>query len=349
MDKTSHLRLVMLGPTAETRSCAAAVVAAYRDHGLFKRWPLRYLATHGEPGTPGNLKLALQATRELGEILGEQRRAVIHLHTRFGGGFWRDAGFMAIALAAHCPVIVQFHGGGAERFHDALGAPLRAAFGWLLGRATCVTVAHESQRAWLRGVAREAHVLCVPGPLPALELAREPAAPNMILFLGRLAADKGIYDLLEAVAAVRASVPDVRLVCAGDGERAAVARQAERLGIADAVKFTGWVGPSGKRALLESAAVFALPSYGEALPMSLLEALGAGVPTVTTPVGAIPEVVADGVTGCLVAPGDQAGLKRALAKLLLDRAYATRLGDAARRSVQARFGAARGGAVLARL
>jgi glycosyltransferase involved in cell wall biosynthesis len=75
--------------------------------------------------------------------------------------------------------------------------------------------------------------------------------------------------------------------------------------------------------------------------MSLLEALGAGVPAVATPVGAVPDVVADGVTGCLVAPGDQAGLKRALAKLLLDRAYATRLGDAARRSVQARFGAAR--------
>ena len=341
MDKTSHLRLVMLGPAAETRSCAAAVVATYRDHGLFKRWPVRYLATHGEPRAPGNLALALRATRELGEILGEHRRVVMHVHTQFSGGFWRDAAFMSIALAARCPVILQFHGGGAERFHDALGGPLRALFSWLLGRAACVMVPHESQRAWLRGVAREAHVVCVPSPLPTLEVSREPAASNMILFLGRLAAEKGIYDLLEALAGLRASVPDVRLVCAGEGERAAVARHAERLGIADAVKFTGWVGPSGKRALLESAAVFALPSYGEALPMSLLEALAAGVPAVATPVGAVPDVVADGVTGCLVAPGDQAGLRRALAKLLLDRSYAVRLGEAARRSVRLRFGADR--------
>jgi glycosyltransferase involved in cell wall biosynthesis len=87
--------------------------------------------------------------------------------------------------------------------------------------------------------------------------------------------------------------------------------------------------------------VFALPSYGEALPMSLLEALSAGLPAVATPVGAVPDVVVDGVTGCLVAPGDQAGLKRALSKLLLDRAYAARLGDAARRSVRLRFGADR--------
>src|SRR5205823_160349 len=82
------------------------------------------------------------------------------------------------------------------------------------------------------------------------------------------------------------------------------------LGIADAVKFTGWVGPSGKRALLESAAVFALPSYDEALPLSLLEAMSAGVPAVVSPVGGIPEVVVDGVSGLLVAPGDVATLER---------------------------------------
>jgi glycosyltransferase involved in cell wall biosynthesis len=341
MDTTSHLRLVMLGPSAETRSSAAAAVAAYREHGLFGRWPVRYLATHGEPGAAGNLGLALKATREFGELLGEHRRVVLHVHSAFGKGFWRDAAFMAIALAARCPVILQFHGGGAERFHDALSAPLRALFAWLVSHTACVVVPHESQRAWLRGVAREANAVCVPPALPKLDVRREEAGPNMILFLGRLTAEKGVFDLLEAVAALRASVPDVRLICAGDGDRTAVARYAERLGIADGVKFTGWVGPSGKRALLESAAAFALPSYTESLPVSLLEALGAGVPTVATPVGAIPDVLVDGVTGHLVAPGDKAGLKRALAKLLLDRPAAARLGETARQSVRLRFAADR--------
>src|SRR5205814_3990716 len=128
---------------------------------------------------------------------------------------------------------------------------------------------------------------------------------NLILFLGKLAPSKGIFDLLEAVAALRPDAADVRLVCAGDGDRIAVARYAERLGIADAVKFTGWVGPSGKRALLENAAVFALPSYDETLPMSVLEAMSAGVPVVASPVGGISEVVVDGVSGFLVAPGDK--------------------------------------------
>jgi glycosyltransferase involved in cell wall biosynthesis len=126
-------------------------------------------------------------------------------------------------------------------------------------------------------------------------------------------------------------------VCAGDGQRIAVARFAEHLGIADAIKFTGWVGPSGKRALLETAAVFALPSYDEALPIGLCEAMAAGVPAVVSPVGGIPEVVTDGVSGFLVAPGDKATLERQLRSLLTDRALAARLGAAARETARLRF------------
>ena len=107
------------------------------------------------------------------------------------------------------------------------------------------------------------------------------------------------------------------------------------------MKFTGWVGPSGKRALLESAAVYALPSYDEGMPMSLLEAMAAGVPAVASPVGGIPEVVVDGVSGLLAAPGDAATLHRHLRRLLLDRGLGERIGAAGRETVRARFAAER--------
>jgi glycosyltransferase involved in cell wall biosynthesis len=188
----------------------------------------------------------------------------------------------------------------------------------------------------VRSVSRSANTVIVPPPV-ALEISPEQARPNLVLFLGRLEASKGLYDLLEAIARLRSAVPDVRLACAGDGDRIGVARYAERLGIADAVKFTGWVGPSGKRALLEHAAVFALPSYDEAMPVSLAEAMSAGVPVVATPVGGIPEVVVDGANGYLVAPGDKAGLERALRRLLLDRPLAARLGAAAREAARRKF------------
>ena len=148
----------------------------------------------------------------------------------------------------------------------------------MLERAAGVLVPTELLKHWARATARHADVTCLPNPVAVEPLAKDPARPNLVLFLGHMAPDKGVFDLLEALAAVSVDVPDLRLVCAGDGDRVAVARYAERLGIAELVKFTGWVGPSGKRALFEAAAVLAAPSYDAALPMSMLEAMAAGVP-----------------------------------------------------------------------
>ena len=331
-------RLIMLGAENETRGSIAAVVDAYRAHGLFRRWPIDYLPTHGDGSAARNAALTLGAFRRFAALLARHRHALVHIHLCARGNAMRDAAFMAAALAARSPLVVQMHGAGLEHTH---GGPLMRS---LLERAACVIIPCESMRTWVRSVARDAQAVCLPNPVlsfGAPDVAPLARRPNLILFLGRLEASKGIFDLLEAVAALRNAVPDVRLVCAGDGQRIAVARYAERLGIADAVKFTGWVGPSGKRALLETAAVFALPSYDEALPNGLCEAMAAGVPAVVSPVGGIPEVVTDGVSGLLVAPGDKATLERQLRRLLVDRAVGAQLGAAARETARMRFAAER--------
>ena len=326
----SYSQLVMFGAASETRGSIASVVEAYRAHGLFKRWLIEYLPTHGDAGAARNAALALRALRDFALLLARHGRMPVHLHLSARGNAARDATFVAAAAAARCPLLLQLHGAGFERSHGA------ALMRRMLDSAACVLVPSQSMRSWVRSVARNAHTICLPSPVPC-EVLPQQSRPSLVLFLGRMEPGKGVYDLLEAVAALRAAVPDVRLVCAGDGDRIAVARYAERLGIADAVKFTGWVGPSGKRALFEAAAVFALPSYEEALPISLLEAMAAGVPVVASAVGGIPEVVADGVSGYLVAPGDKASLERSLRRLLLDRALGERIGAAARETARLRF------------
>jgi glycosyltransferase involved in cell wall biosynthesis len=320
----------MLGAAPETHGSIAAAVDAYRAHGLFKRWPIEYLPTHGGGGPARNAGLAFDALRRFAALLARHGNMPVHLHLSARGKPALDWAFATAARAARCPLVLQLHGAGFERSH---GEPLMRR---LLERAACVLIACEAQRAWVRSLARDAHTVCLSHPV-AQEAATQRARGNLVLFLGRMEAGKGIFDLLEAVAALRGAVPDVRLVCAGDGDRIAVARYAERLGIADAVKFTGWVGPSGKRALFESAAVFALPAYDASLPVSLPEAMAAGVPVVASSVGGIPEIVSDGTSGFLVAPGDKAGLERALRKLLTDAALAARIGAAGRETARLRF------------
>ena len=320
----------MLGAAPDTRSGIAAVIDAYRAGGLFKRWPIELLPTHGDGGPALSAALGLRALKDFGVLLARHHRLVVHVHTR-ARRLSADAVFVCAALAARCPVLLHLHGGGFERL--AHTPPLR----WLLESVACVATPSESLRAWVRGVARNAQAVCVPSPVAIAEAPAPAERANIVLFLGRLEAGKGIFELLEALARLRPAVPDVRLVCAGRGERIAVARYAERLGVADAVRFTGQVGPSGKRALLESAAVYAAPSYDEGLPISLLEAMAAGVPVIASAVGGIPEAVVDGVSGFLFAPGDKATLERLLRLLLAERSLAARVGAAARESARLRF------------
>ncbi len=337
MQTRLYSTIAMLGVAPETRSGIAALVESYRTNGLFKRWPIQYIPTSCDGTLAEKAIVAAKAARDFASLLVQKRHLVVHVHAASGSGLWREEVFMGAALAAGSPLVVHLHGNGFDR-----------SIRWFLERAAAVCVPCDAMRVWVRSVARRADVLVAPPPV-ATSVPEAAPKPNLILFLGRLEADKGVYDLLDAVARVRAAVPDLRLVCAGDGDRIGVAHYAERLGIADAVKFTGWVGPSGKRALLEHAAIFALPSYDEALPVSLVEAMSAGLPVVASPVGGIAEVVADGASGFLVAPGDKGALERALRRLLLDRALAARMGTAARETAKARFSPERALPVLENL
>jgi glycosyltransferase involved in cell wall biosynthesis len=345
MEEKLLSQVIMLGAEAETRGSIAAVVEAYRAHGFFKRWPVRYLATQAGGGVLERTRHTLKALGAFASLLGRERRAAVHVHTG-ACTFWHDSAFIGVALAARRPLILHLHGGGFERMLDTASGPARAVFQAILERAAAIVVPFESLGSWVRRLHRSAPVSCIPSPVSLPQVRRDGIRANLVLFLGKLDAGKGIFDLLEAVAALRPAIPDVRLVCAGEGDRAAVARYADRLGIGSAVKFTGWIGPSGKRALLESAAVFALPCYSAGLPIGLLEAMSAGLPVIAAPVGGIPEVVADSVSGMLVAPGDTATLSRHLRKLLLDPALSARIGAAARESVRRRHSPER---TLARL
>lgn len=330
-----YQRLVMLGTAFETRGGIAAVVNAYRAQGLFERWPIDYLPTHCDGGV---LRKLLRAARELGMLmllLARHRRVVMHVHGASRASFWRKSVFMTIGMLARCPVIFHLHGGGFARFYEAeCGAVRRRIIRFFLDRAACVIVLSDRWRDWIATVTKNQRIVCIPNPVPSVEERPAKRRRNIVLFLGRLERGKGIFDLLDTIASLRAAIPDIRLVCAGDGDIGSVARHAERLGIEDAVSFPGWVGPAEKQSLMRLAAVYVLPSYAEGLPMSMLEAMAEGLPVVATGVGGIPDVVTDGVNGYLFEPGDTAGLERLLRRLMHDPELGKRMAQAARETVR---------------
>ncbi|OAI41815.1 hypothetical protein AYO38_03435 [bacterium SCGC AG-212-C10] len=145
-----------------------------------------------------------------------------------------------------------------------------------------------------------------------------PGDGTVIGVVSRLAeARKGIHHFLDMAGDVAASIPEARFLIVGDGPlRSALEQQAERLGIRNLVTFAGEQEdvPRALRAM----DIFVLPSLQEGGPYTLLEALAAGVPVVTTPVGLAPELLADGETALVVPPADPGALARAVIRLASD-------------------------------
>jgi glycosyltransferase involved in cell wall biosynthesis len=133
-------------------------------------------------------------------------------------------------------------------------------------------------------------------------------------------------------------VARVHLTIAGSGpEEARLKKRVRDRRLTGHVAFAGPVFGEEKARLLAASDVLLLPSYSEGLPYALLEAMAAGAVPVATPVGAIPDVVTEGVHGRLVAPKDAHAIADALAALDADRAALARMSEACRRRIAAGY------------
>jgi glycosyltransferase involved in cell wall biosynthesis len=180
----------------------------------------------------------------------------------------------------------------------------------------------------------------------AVEAAREgarrslgiPAEARVIGTVGRLVPEKGTACLLEAFARLAAADPSLRLLCAGEGPlRAGLLARSGKLGLADRVLLPGF--REDLAAVLAAVDVFALPSVTEGHPLSLLEAMAAGLPLAASRIPAVSEVLGSAAGGIVptFAPGDAEGLALALGRLLEDAELAARCGRELRGIVAERF------------
>jgi glycogen synthase len=145
-----------------------------------------------------------------------------------------------------------------------------------------------------------------------------------VLFVGRLAPQKGVSTLVEAAGLLKE--PSAQVLLVGDGpERSKLERDAERLGVDDRLHFVGFFAHERLPAVLAHADLLVLPSLYEELGTVLLEAMQAALPIVASRTGGIPDLIEDGVNGMLVPAGDPEALARAIDRLLADRDLARRL------------------------
>lgn len=241
---------------------------------------------------------------------------VLHCHGAYPPGFVG----LAYRRLTGVPMVVRPHGsdilpGEWIRRHEGL-AP----------RVARVMREADAVIAQGRELAREAEALGAPagrirvianGVETPATARRAPGEPPLLVAMGSLTPKKGFDRLLQALPAVSAAVPGVRLILAGEGpERDRLRALALELGVEAAVEFPGAVVGAAKEELFSQAALAIVPSRREPFSNLLLELLAVGCPVVATAVGGTPEILGDPPAGVLVPPEDPDSLARAVTDLL---------------------------------
>lgn len=286
-----------------------------------------------ELSSPMHVAAALKFCR----LLMKGKFQIVHSHM-----FWSSVFASPVARACRVPVVVEtLHGTEAWR------TGWKASF--VVDRAATRFVSHyvavcESDAQFLKNKKKVAadkitiihngiDVRRFAAPSTTRKAMREALGFSetdcVLIMVARFHPGKGHRVVLEAMRRLLPLHPQLKLICLGEGAAEAKLRsECEASGLMHNVRFLGY--QPNVPEWLAAADVNVLPSFYEGLPLTVLEAMAAGLPTVASKVGGIPEAIEDGVSGFLVPPGDPEKLARAISILAGDAAVRNRMGNAAR-------------------
>lgn len=308
----------MVGTSRETKGGISTVIESYIHSGFFSKYYVCYIASHCDGTFFDKLKCALDGLFKILNVLLTFRSNVFHFHVASRSSFWRKTIFIILAKLLNKKIIFHLHGAEFKLFYEEeLSWFGRAVASAVMNRADVILALSPSWAEWLSTCATKPKIIVLENSIAPLSLPTSDSLnTKQLLFLGRIGARKGFWDLLISLKSLHDRGVDFNFVAGGDGEIEKAKALVLEYGLQDKVKFVGWVRNIQKLELLGSSSIFLLPSYNEGMPMSVLEAMAAGVPIVSTKIGGIPEQITDGVEGYLIEPGDTTALTDRLEMLL---------------------------------
>lgn len=252
---------------------------------------------------------------------------LFHLHVADYGSLYRKLAYLEQVKALGVPALVHLNGYGTAHMLET-SAVHRTAFERMFRLADGVITQGSEAARMVRRHGGRAIVLSNPVDCERFERegGRSAADEVVVLFMGIFGDRKGTFDLVEVIPGLSSRFPNVRFRFGGNGEvdrlRAAVRGM-------DNVEVLGWIDGAEVPKAFHGADVYCLPSYGEGQPISVLEAMAAELPVVTTGVSSTPDALDDGVEGFLIEPGDLCALEERLSVLIGDEARRLEMGRAA--------------------
>ncbi len=304
----------------------AAVVNGYHGSRLEKDYKIIYVESYKDGGKITKLLKGISGYFHFVKVIIGDKPELVHIHSSFGPSFYRKIPFVIIASWARIPIVNHIHGADFNIFYLDASDKKKKLIKNIYSRCSKLVALSEEWKERLIKIVPENKISIIENYSVIHEEAYEAKlnreSNNEVLFLGELGQRKGCYDIPKVVKLVAKDVPNVKFILCGAGNVQDVEKIKEKvheLDIEKNVEFPGWVRDKKKDAVLCSADLFFLPSYNEGMPMSILDAMGYGLPIVSTNVGGIPKIVRNGENGICCAAGDVDSFAKGIIRILKDK------------------------------
>lgn len=331
------MSIVLVGPSLSQRGGIVSVIQALRGFLSSKNIQVDVISTTTDGGTIRKILTFMHSWLSVVRICLLNNKSIVHLHMSSGGSCLRKSILGLTCWLFKTNYIIHLHSGRFDTFYtQELNRSSKSFVNFVFRKADNIIVLSQAMKTWLDNTIQPRKVNIIFNGVPSCITPEKSAESPTVLFLGRLCTNKGTGELISAMREVIKVVPDAILELGGDGDIESYKQQASDM---PNIKFLGWINDDARKEAFARASIYCLPSWSEGLPMSVLEAMSAGLPVVSTPVGGIPEAVEHGKTGLLIKPGDVKGLADALTCLLLDTSLATGMGDKGQAIHRKRFSA----------
>ena len=294
--------MVIQNPTV--KGGIATVVNGYKGSQLEKDYTIIYVESYMDGGKTQKIIKGICGYFHFLKVLLKDNPDIIHIHSSFGASFYRKIFFIYVSSLFKKPVINHIHGSEFGLFYTNASKTKKRFIKRVWNKCSVFIVLSEKWKEIFSDVIPKEKMVVIENYSKNIKEGDRTQCHNRILFLGSINKMKGCYDIVDVVTKIKEKNTEIKMIIAGTGDIGNIKKASLERNIQNNISFPGWLDEIERDHYLKMSDIFFLPSYTEGMPMSILEAMGYGLPVVSTNIGGIPDLVKNNENGYLSDPGN---------------------------------------------
>lgn len=333
-------KILMVGMSlTKTRGGISTLISEILNSDLNSDFAVEYIESQAEDFKGFNkLILALKAVFLFVVKILTKNPSLVYVHIGSNASLYRESFFVVLAKIFGKKTVAHFHAGNVDEYLEKQSKSGRKFISWAIGQSDKLIAVSKDSAEKLQKLAPKNEIEIIVNAIDTkpFEFSQNRFENRStivrLLFVGAMGKLKGETDLADAIKIISTKNTDFRVSFLGFGGEN-LQKYCAEIRIENFIEFVGAVSLTERLAFFEKADIFVLPTYAEAMPMSVIEAMAAGLPIVSTTVGGIPELIEESEEGFLIEPANAQKLAEKLSILISDKDLRIKMGKKAQEKV----------------